>query len=100
MDAPPEGPCPRSVLRCFAALDDAVSKNASLDPETTRYKGPLLGDGEGDGVTPSLSPFRKNRNVHRGRVLAGQLVRSKSVVSARPEPSVVHSVKRRDSVCA
>lgn len=48
VDGPHGGDCSPAVLKCLAALSDAVRKNAALDPPGDAYNGPLLGDKEGD----------------------------------------------------
>ncbi len=49
VDAPPGGPCSPAVLRCLAALSDAVRENAAADHPGDVYDGALLGDEDGGG---------------------------------------------------
>lgn len=44
VDAPASGRCSPAVLKCLAALSEAVRSNAATDPPGTSYDGPLLGD--------------------------------------------------------
>lgn len=86
VDAPSNGPCARSVLRCLAALSEAVRKHANTDPPGTFYTGPLLGDGR---------TLRRDRAAARGYGRSAGVSGSGGSLPTSPDSSLGGGLKKK-----